>query len=92
MKDAAPEAVLLLIVHPSLLAAFAFKHAHGSARQRIEHGPELRRLLAARGAEVDRVGIEAGKDLVLKIAIHGDASPLGQLIKYKSAQLFPKLK
>ena len=53
-----------------MLPAFAFEHADGPAIHGIEHRPNHGWLLAANAASPDWIGIVAGKDFVLEIAVH----------------------
>lgn len=62
-------ASLLLVLHPCLLAALALQHPDGYAPAGVEHCPNHNWALAAI-APRDRIGVEAGKDLVLKFACH----------------------
>jgi hypothetical protein len=75
-----PTEAALLIFGPCLLAAFALEHAYRSATYGIKHGPNLRRLLAALIARWNWVGMEAGKDLILEIAVHRAALAIERLV------------
>jgi hypothetical protein len=75
-SESTNKAPLPLILRPSLLTALAFEHAHRSSPARVQHGPYLRRLLAALIARWGRIGVEAGKNFVLKITVHGRTTSL----------------
>jgi len=65
-----PTEAALLILDPCLFAAIALEHADCPAGDGIEHIHDLAGLLAAGVAGSDRVRVKAGKDFVLKIAVH----------------------
>jgi len=62
-------AALPLILDPSLLPALTLEHADGAAIPGIKHGQNRSGLAAAMTARLDRIGVVAGKDLVLKFVI-----------------------
>jgi hypothetical protein len=65
----APKRPLSLVLGPGLLAATALEHADLAAIYGIEHGSKERGLVAAMTAHPDRIGFEAGKDLVFEFII-----------------------
>jgi hypothetical protein len=70
MKRPPTEAALLFALGPALLSTLALEHTHREAISGIEHGPKQRRLLAAMATRPNRIGFEAGKDLVFEFVIH----------------------
>jgi hypothetical protein len=79
-----------LIFGPGALTALALEHADRAAIAGIEHGQNQSGLLITMTAQPDWIGLEAGKDLVLKFVFHGKrSSSLGRNAKLQSDRSFP---
>lgn len=69
----ATEAALLFVLGPSLLAALALEHANDPPGLGIEHLHREGWPLATVVAGLSWIWLIAGKDFVLKVAVHGTA-------------------